>query len=61
MAKTTKTSGYDVTIKAFVPADLSDMEQLAAVQNARMAAMKLLADVGGKIDPTIPSITPTRR
>lgn len=56
----TKQTGYDFLIKAFVPADLSDMTALAKVQDARMQAVRAIETVGGKVDSG-PSIVPTRR
>jgi hypothetical protein len=57
-----KVAGYLVKIEAFVPVDdIGDMDALSKVQKARMDAMRALSDVGGKIDPLIQSITPTRR
>lgn len=61
MAKSNKQTGYLVKIEAFVPADISDMDMLSKVQDARMQAMRLVSDIGGTIDPLVQSITPTRR
>lgn len=58
---TKKQTGYLVKIEAFVPAELSDMTQLAQIQEARMKAIDLLAKVGGEINALIPTIVSTRR
>jgi hypothetical protein len=60
-ARKTKQTGYDVTIKAFVPADMSDMTTLAKVQDARSKSVQAIEAVGGKVDSLTPTITPTRR
>lgn len=59
--RTPKTAGYLVKIEAFVPADIGDMDALAAIQKARTSAMRLLSDVGGRINTVDQTITPTRR
>jgi len=55
MAKSQKQSGYDVVIKAFVPADLTDIEKLKIIQQKVDEARAVLAFV------EVATITPTRR
>lgn len=55
MPASKKTSGYEITIKTFVPADLGDMAAFQRIQKSANEAANIVEH------GLVPVITPTRR